>query len=40
VGFKKISKSDVPIAGTITWSSYEALRHETNDEELEDIQKW
>ena len=40
VGFKKISKSDTPTAGTVTWSSYEGLKHETNEEELEDIQKW
>lgn len=40
VGFKKISKSDVPTAGTVTWSSYEGLKHETNYEELKDIQKW
>ncbi|PMD27027.1 hypothetical protein NA56DRAFT_697177 [Hyaloscypha hepaticicola] len=40
VGFKKISKNEAPTAGTITWSSYEELKHETNEEELEDIQKW
>jgi lysophospholipase-1 len=40
VGFKKISKNEAPTAGTITWSSYEGLKHETNEEELEDIQKW
>ncbi|KUJ08265.1 alpha/beta-hydrolase [Mollisia scopiformis] len=40
VGFKKISRYDAPTAGTITWSSYEGLKHETNIEELEDIQNW
>ncbi|EXJ79531.1 hypothetical protein A1O3_07810 [Capronia epimyces CBS 606.96] len=40
VGFKKISKSDTPTSGTLTWTTYEGLKHETNEEELEDIQKW
>jgi lysophospholipase-1 len=40
VGFREIPKSEAPYAGTVTWSSYEGLKHETNDEELEDIQKW
>ena len=40
IGFKKISKIDTPAAGTVTWSAYEGLKHETNGEELNDIQKW
>jgi hypothetical protein len=40
VGFKKISKSDKPTAGTVTFSTHEGMKHETNLEELEDIQKW
>jgi lysophospholipase-1 len=40
VGFKKISKSDAPTAGTVTFSTYEGLKHETNEEELADIQRW
>lgn len=40
VGFKKIQKSDIPTAGTLTWSTYEGLKHETNEEELLDIQRW
>jgi predicted esterase len=40
VGFKKISKNDKPTAGTVTFSTYEGLKHETNPEELEDIQNW
>lgn len=40
VGFKKIAKNEVPTPGTVTWSSYKGLKHEANEEELEDIQKW